>query len=416
MLDFKERFYKDIFTLFSGTSSSQIITILFIPILARLYSVEDFGLLALFIAITSTLGVISNGRYDMAIYLPKTENEAEEISKTGLTINFIFSFLTFIVLFIFFEDIKLYFDIEQIEFFLIMIPLSAFFIGYSNVYNAFAIRLKSFKDVAKSHVIRSFSCSAIQAVMGYYFLGPLGLILGSVISNLISSLFLIFVTRKNLDYKPSLTFNLSVLKRYKDFPKFSVPSIFANKLSINLVNGAIPLIYSLGTLGIYSMTQRFLSMPMTIIGSSIGQVLTESAAREVNENGTAQKTFNKSIFILSLIGIAIFFPLYFLSPFIFVILLGEKWALSGTYGQILVPLFFFNFLGSALSPLMNILERQKLALSWQVATFLYNALILIYSYIVGLDFTSYLKISTFVMSFHYIVLCFIIYLVSYRKI
>ena len=72
-------FASDILKLVSGTAFAQIITILASPILTRLYSPEAFGFLAIFISITSIIGVIACMRYELAIMLPKSDEKAANL-------------------------------------------------------------------------------------------------------------------------------------------------------------------------------------------------------------------------------------------------------------------------------------------------------------------------------------------------
>jgi len=69
----KSDFSKNVLVLMTGTTIAQAIPIAISPILTRLYSPEDFGVFALFVAITSVFGSVANGRYDLAIMLPKKD-------------------------------------------------------------------------------------------------------------------------------------------------------------------------------------------------------------------------------------------------------------------------------------------------------------------------------------------------------
>src|SRR5436190_26760 len=64
-------FGKNILVLLTGTGIAQIIPIAISPILTRVYSPNDFGLLGLYIACSTILTVFSSGRYDLAIIEPK---------------------------------------------------------------------------------------------------------------------------------------------------------------------------------------------------------------------------------------------------------------------------------------------------------------------------------------------------------
>jgi O-antigen/teichoic acid export membrane protein len=77
----KSEFTRNVLTLMTGTTIAQVIPIAISPILTRLYSPEDFGEFALFIAIASIFGFIANGRYEMALMLPKKDENANKYGR-----------------------------------------------------------------------------------------------------------------------------------------------------------------------------------------------------------------------------------------------------------------------------------------------------------------------------------------------
>jgi O-antigen/teichoic acid export membrane protein len=64
----------------TGTTIAQAIPIAISPILTRLYSPDDFGIFALYMSITSITGVVSTGRYELAVMLPKKDEDAMNIA------------------------------------------------------------------------------------------------------------------------------------------------------------------------------------------------------------------------------------------------------------------------------------------------------------------------------------------------
>ncbi|WP_119711888.1 oligosaccharide flippase family protein [Arsenophonus endosymbiont of Aleurodicus floccissimus] len=69
-------------------------------------------------------------------------------------------------------------------------------------------------------------------------------------------------------------------KRYRTFLKYSVLAILFNNLSQHLISILISSLFNIITLGFYSLMQRLLGMPSTLIGSSIGQVFLTSESRK----------------------------------------------------------------------------------------------------------------------------------------
>ncbi|QLK87927.1 hypothetical protein E3U36_07160 [Arsenophonus endosymbiont of Aphis craccivora] len=64
-------FARNVVTLMTGTTIAQAIPIAISPLLTRIYTPKDFGVLALFISIIAILGSIANARYELAIMLPE---------------------------------------------------------------------------------------------------------------------------------------------------------------------------------------------------------------------------------------------------------------------------------------------------------------------------------------------------------
>ena len=70
------KFSKNSLLLIGGTAISQLIPIGISPLLTRIYTPKEFGVLALFVSIAKIISVFSTGRYEPAIVLPKKDKEA----------------------------------------------------------------------------------------------------------------------------------------------------------------------------------------------------------------------------------------------------------------------------------------------------------------------------------------------------
>ena len=73
-------FYKNILILLKGSVLAQLIPLIISPFITRLYSPKELGVLALFSSISVILGSVVNGRYEQALVLVKTENEAKHLT------------------------------------------------------------------------------------------------------------------------------------------------------------------------------------------------------------------------------------------------------------------------------------------------------------------------------------------------
>jgi len=80
----KNAFARGVSVLVGGTAGAQVLTVLAAPLLTRLYSPEDFGLLAVSASLLALIGVISSLRYELAIPLPEANVAALSLILVGL--------------------------------------------------------------------------------------------------------------------------------------------------------------------------------------------------------------------------------------------------------------------------------------------------------------------------------------------
>ncbi|HFU77558.1 MAG TPA: translocase, partial [Epsilonproteobacteria bacterium] len=97
----KSEFSNNVLTLMTGTTIAQAIPIAISPILTRIYTPEDFGIFALFMAITGVFSVVASGRYELALMLPRKEEESINIFALGVIIIFFLTGLLFLVVLLF---------------------------------------------------------------------------------------------------------------------------------------------------------------------------------------------------------------------------------------------------------------------------------------------------------------------------
>ena len=413
----KSHYTKNILTLMTGTTMAQAIPIAIMPVLTRLYTPEEFGVLALFIAITAILGSISNGRYELAIMLPEKDEDAINVAALGLLISVALSLLILIVVFLFNQEITVLLGNDTIGIWLYLVPFMVLATGTFNVLNYLNTRKKEFKNVATAMVYKSVAAGVIQLSFGVAKAGVIGLISG----HFISQLFAIFRLAKNINvtYRLQSVSKGEILsqgKRYIDFPKYSMWAILANSLSFNFANILVSTYYSIVTLGFYSLAQKILYMPASLIGRSIGQVFFQEAAREKKETGKAINTFNKTSKGLLLLSCFMFVPLYFILPIVFELVFGKEWRLAGEYGQILLPFIAIQFVASSMSNLNNVFEKQKIALLWQLGLLVITMVTFFTSQAFGLAMESYLMVNSSVLFFYYLLLLMILRKVSKGEI
>jgi len=399
----KSEFTRNVLTLMTGTTIAQAIPIAASPILTRIYTPADFGVMALFVAITSIFGSISSGRYELAIMLPKKEEDAINIFALGFILTTLLSLILLILVILFNDDIAKLLNNEEIRFWLFFIPVTVFFTGLFNILTYYNIRKKKYKDIRSATIIKSVISATVQLSIGFIQNGVTGLISGQIFSQMFANmrLFKNILKDKVLISGISKVKIVAQAKRYKDFPKFSLWAVLANTLSGSLISILISSFFSLATLGFYSLVQRVLGLPTTLIGGSIGQVFFQQVTKEKQETGKATNSFNGTVKKLFIIGIPIFGVLFFLVEHLFAFVFGEEWRIAGVYAQILIPLVFIKFVSSTVSTINTVFEKQKIGLYINILLLLTSITILYSSRLFNLDFSNFLFTLSLVLSLEY---------------
>jgi O-antigen/teichoic acid export membrane protein len=167
--------------------------------------------------------------------------------------------------------------------------------------------------------------------------------------------------------------------------------------------------FSIKTLGFYSLTQRLLAMPSALIGSSIQQVLFQEASSEKQRTEKINLAFFSALKKLAIISFPFFLILYFIVEDLFAFVFGQEWRVAGTYAKILIPLFTISFIVSPLTILNQVNKKNKLGMQWQIGLlFLYMSILYISNYF-SLNFLITIKLISMIISSYYLFFLYLIY-------
>ncbi len=365
---FKNRnsFLKSVILVAGGTALAQGVGILTQPILTRLYSPKEFGILGLYMSFAGIIGSSLSLRYEQAIPLPDDEETAINLlSLSQLCLIVTISILA-IGIFLFKNYISFFSKVQPLYPYLWVLPLGLFLIGIYNSLSYWMVREKQYKCLARTKITQGISMVSSQFLLGCFKVGPIGLIFGYVLGNSAGILsFISFLKKNNRQSFKYISLNrmLNSAKRYRDFPLISTFSTIFNTAGLNLPTILIAGIYSPLIAGWFTLIQKVIAIPITLIGRSVIQVFTGEAAVLGRDNPRALlRLYMKILSKLSIIAILPTLILLFASPWLIPIVFGKEWSGAGTYSQVLSIMFFVKFIASPLSQTLIILEKQ----AWQL--------------------------------------------------
>lgn len=379
-LEFKNKFYVNILTLITGTTIAQAIHIILSPLLTRIYKPEDFGIYSVFNSIVAVISLFSTGKYEMAIMLPKNNKQSFDLVRLSLILSAVTCIFIFFVFFIFNKSIFTILNTKQLSNYWFLIPTAVFLFSVYVIYTNFFTREQKFKIVSLNKIFQSLILGITQVLFGKFSFRFLGLIYGFIISYLIG----IFLFIRHINTKISFSFynvkrSIVVAKEYIRLPKYELLHSSIDILHNYGVIFLIAYFYSTKEVGYFALATRILSLPISIIGSSISQVFYSYASK--NKQFLKEITLNvlEKLILISIIP----FPLLYvfanrLLPFVF----GKEWIDLDKVVKALCFWLAIRLISSPLSTIPLIVNKQR---NWLYIGILYNILIFGMIFLLGIS-------------------------------
>jgi len=361
-----ESAFNHVAILVGSTAIAQAVGILTIPIISRIYSPSDYGIMAVYASVIAILVEISGFRYQYAIPLPKHDRDAKALFLLSLGLHIIFIF--FLSLFLFFAGAFFlkYISMSELIPYRYMFPIGILVTGFYVMLMQWAIRARLFSSIARTKVTQSVSGALTKIILGFLGIRPMGLVIGTIVaqSGGITTLLSSLLKEKGLP-RIDLADIRRVALRYRKFPMYNTWSGLLNTFGMQVVPILIVTYYSPDVAGLFAMAQSLLHLPSALAGEAVGQVFLQRASVARYKETLKDLSFRTYIFLLTL-G---FFPLLlisFFSPTIFSVILGERWIEAGMYARIIGPWIAYGFVYSPLSRLYSLLERQGIGLLFEI--------------------------------------------------
>lgn len=331
------------------------------PILTRLYSPAEFGVLGTFAAILAAALSVVNLRYEIAIPLPQRDEEAYSLTLATIKIALAGAVLATLA-FIGFAPVM--FEqalVNRLMPYIWWLPLAIFLAGATQTLTQFAVRRGEFRELAAARLVQGISGPAVQIGAGALQFGVSGLLIGQAVSQTGGMLRLWRSFRKAGETFVSVPPAMDLLRRYKRFPRISLLPAFLNAFGLQLPVLVVGRAHGAEAAGLVALILRVVGTPIAIFSSAGGQVLLSEGAKLRRENrstvGLIHKTLRRQalIYVPFILGAP-------LMPWLFGKIFGARWEAAGWYALALGPALVVRALFSPMDAILDIYERQDLHL------------------------------------------------------
>jgi O-antigen/teichoic acid export membrane protein len=373
-------FLESVVTLAGGSTFSSGLIILIEPITSRMFPPDVFGLTSTFYSAAMILGMLSCLRYEMALVLPREENDAANLFVLcGIILITLTSAIAVITAF-WESEISLLLNTRELSGSLYLFPAAVFLIGFDLLLSRWFTRQKLFSRIAFSRTMLAVP-RAIAEISG----GALGLnsavnLIGYRLLGLIGPP-VVLLERLFRSDVPEIFRNctlagiLKVAARYKKFPQFESISYLFMVVSLHAPIILLTSYFGASEAGYYAKAFYLLYMPTFLIGQSTSLAFSQLSAHKVSHgedlSALVEIIFNR------LISFAVmpFAMVSIIGPEIFEVVLGKSWIIAGGYAQIISPWLFVVLLHNSVATLFGTLERQQIGMFFNFMLFLRLAIL-----------------------------------------
>ncbi len=342
---------------------AQAIGLVVYPILTRLYSPDDFGLLNLFLSIGGVLVILATAEYQYAIVLPKEEKQGVACVHIGLFTTLCLTALCALTI-PFSTPIANLFSTPNLADWWWLMPIFVLVSALWTLLNYWYTRQKCFGQISAYQVTQSSVGALAKIGFGVVGTTSFGLIVSSIIAP-----FVALVANICINFKQKLSELLhidrsvcrAVAREYANFPKFSLPRALVNSVSCNLPILLLTPFFSLTEIGYFGMAVTLAFTPISLITKSLYQVFFQRTTECVNQHASIAPFFSKLIRNTLLMVVPTFALLYFALPTLTGWLLGDGWQISGKYIQLMLPWLAVGCIGNTIGYIPDIFMQQKIS-------------------------------------------------------
>jgi len=348
----------------SGIALTQVLYLAVTPVLTRLYTPEDFGVLAVFAAAGAVWGVVSSLRYEYAIPLPKDSDTAAGLLAAGAAILGVQSVVGLGIAVSVGPSVCRALNVPALAPWIWLLPFDVLLGGLYGLFYMWGLRLRAYRTIATSKVAQGIWRSALQCGLGFVHVAPGGLLVGWVAGQGASWTTLARFAIRTADgvfSRVTVASARHAARRYIRFATYGSASGLLSVTARQLTPVALVYLFGIGVGGQFGLAQRVLAVPVGLVGAAVSEAYLGMAPELLRERpAELRRIFSRLTMRLALLGILPALVILVAGPWLFSTIFGETWYTAGQYARFLTPAVLMDFIVFPTSQTANIFERQDL--------------------------------------------------------
>jgi O-antigen/teichoic acid export membrane protein len=360
---------RNIMTVLSGTVLAQLIGVLCLPVLTRLYDPSAFGQYQIYLSGMSILLMAVAFRYEVALLSAEKGRAFKNLFALTLRIC-LFSTLASVVVILLFGP-WLAQTVPSAGHILWLFPAGMLLGGIFQAMTFLPIRHRDYKLAASSKVVQVGGFVGFSILFSFSWIAGIGLAIGDMLGRILAT---IQILRKSPREEVIFWRKLSwadakeALRMHRSFPLYVFPGTLITAISLSVVPLTFATHFSVEVAGQYALVERFLFIPVGMIAFAVSQVFSGDLAEEIRTNpADTHRKFRHLLKMLGLMAAAFAGLGWLILETAVPIVFGSQWALAGELATVALPFVALMFLSSPVNMVLVISGYRKTQFGWDMS-------------------------------------------------
>ena len=380
----------------------QLIALLLLPWVSRLYTPDTLGDLALILSIATLLSIAVGGRYEQAIVVCQEPLERDHLLRLTLWITALAT-LALLALTLAFEPWIGTTRYATLQGKLWLIPPVVCALGLCATLSNYALSLGQFKRIATSKAVQGLGNNGLKVGFGLFSPTVWSLWGAQIASTLLALVPLLpsLKHHKTINGPTNCRGLKFVARKYRVFPIFSLPQTLITTLLGSILILMLPLGYTTVEVGLVSMATMLARRPIQLIADSVSQVYFNRLSVAHHAQAPWRPLVRPLLMLTLVAGIPTLLLLWWAMPYLVRWFLAPEYAACTEIIRAMLVYLLVFFFTSIINVIPDIIERQRAHLQFQLLNlFLQVALLVLLIYVlrapfVETVFTYYLVIALY---------------------
>jgi O-antigen/teichoic acid export membrane protein len=357
------RFVRRLTTLSGGFLLGQLLILASSPILTRLFTPAEFGVYAVFTALTGIFGNVLSMRYELAVPIAKGDRDAAALTSVAVLCVVASCAVASPLAWAGADWLARTTEMPELASLLWAVPVTIVLLSTAETASYWSVYRGTFRLNALGRLVQAAVQSGLQVLFGLLGFTAAGMVLGYGLGYLVRLGFMLVSfspTDRLLLVRPQWPVAWRKACENWQYPAFSAPSALLEASTQLLPPIFLAMLFGPTLAGLFALGQRLMGLPIRLFAQAARQVFLGEAAQR--EPAAIFRLFKRTSLLFLSLGIGGMAPVLIAGPALFALVFGEAWRPAGEIVQLLVPLYLTRFVVTPVSQTLNILGRQKLHL------------------------------------------------------